>query len=115
MVVIDGAYGFGNEFVMPAGPLRELVSDGLARADVVVILGDDQAGVRENRVRRVRHARNEAVARSLDRRVSQHELLHVNVGPQWDLMNLQYEYVYVILLITEIDSAGLGMTKRPGS
>ena len=47
IVVVDGGYGFGNEFLMPAGPLREPVADGLARADVVVILGDDQAGVRQ--------------------------------------------------------------------
>ena len=47
MVVIDGAYGFGNGLLMPAGPLRELVAEGLDRADVVVILGDDKAGVRQ--------------------------------------------------------------------
>ena len=47
IVVVDGAYGFGNELLIPAGPLRELVADGMARADVVVILGDDQAGVRQ--------------------------------------------------------------------
>ncbi len=47
MVVIDGVYGFGNGLLMPAGPLRELVAEGLDRADVVVILGDDKAGVRQ--------------------------------------------------------------------
>ncbi len=47
IVVVDGAYGFGNELLIPAGPLRELVADGMARADVVVILGDDQVGVRQ--------------------------------------------------------------------
>ena len=47
MVVIDGSYGFGNGFLMPAGPLRELVAEGLGRADVVVILGDDETGVQQ--------------------------------------------------------------------
>jgi tetraacyldisaccharide 4'-kinase len=39
-VVIDTAIGFGNGLVIPAGPLREPVSRGLARADAVVLLGD---------------------------------------------------------------------------
>jgi tetraacyldisaccharide 4'-kinase len=42
LVVVDGGYGFGNGRVMPAGPLRERIADGLARADVVVILGADE-------------------------------------------------------------------------
>jgi tetraacyldisaccharide 4'-kinase len=40
IVVIDGAYGFGNGCVLPAGPLREPAAAGLARADAFVIMGD---------------------------------------------------------------------------
>jgi tetraacyldisaccharide 4'-kinase len=44
LVVVDGGYGFGNGRVIPAGPCREPVSTGLARADAVVLVGDDKAG-----------------------------------------------------------------------
>jgi tetraacyldisaccharide 4'-kinase len=45
LVVVDGGYGFGNGRLLPAGPLREPLIQGLARADAVVLMGDDTAGV----------------------------------------------------------------------
>lgn len=44
-LVIDGAVGFGNRQVMPAGPLREPLLFGLGRADAIVLIGEDKTGV----------------------------------------------------------------------
>jgi len=41
LLVVDGAVGFGNGRVMPAGPLREPVSAAAARCRAAVLIGPD--------------------------------------------------------------------------
>jgi tetraacyldisaccharide 4'-kinase len=44
LLVVDGASGFGNGHVLPAGPLREPVLAGAARCQAAVLIGTDATG-----------------------------------------------------------------------
>jgi tetraacyldisaccharide 4'-kinase len=44
LLVIDGATGFGNGRVLPAGPLREPVAAAAARCQAAVLIGADATG-----------------------------------------------------------------------
>jgi tetraacyldisaccharide 4'-kinase len=45
LLVVDGATGFGNGRVLPAGPLREPVAAGAGRCRAAVLIGPDEVGV----------------------------------------------------------------------
>ena len=44
-IVIDGEFGIGNGFSIPAGPLRESIKSGTKRADALIILGRDKQSI----------------------------------------------------------------------
>ncbi len=45
LLVVDGAYGFGNGRVLPAGPLREPVAMAAARCGAAVVVGESGSAV----------------------------------------------------------------------
>ena len=42
IVVVDGGFGFGNEFPIPAGPLRESISSGIKKSDILILFNKDK-------------------------------------------------------------------------
>ena len=45
-LVLDGALGLGNQQTLPAGPLREPLSEAVKRSDAIIIIGEDTYGLR---------------------------------------------------------------------
>jgi tetraacyldisaccharide 4'-kinase len=74
LLTIDGASGFGNGRVLPAGPLRELVANAAARCRAAVLIGADSSGALARLpgafpVLRARLEQDEAAAALTGRRV----------------------------------------------
>ncbi|MBX6375464.1 MAG: tetraacyldisaccharide 4'-kinase [Acetobacteraceae bacterium] len=44
LLVVDGSFGFGNGYVIPAGPLREPVAAAAARCQAAILIGADESG-----------------------------------------------------------------------
>ncbi len=45
LIVVDGTRGFGNRLGIPAGPLRERITEGQGRATAVLVMGEDRYGL----------------------------------------------------------------------
>ena len=42
IIVVDGGFGFGNKFLLPAGPLRESVNSGIKKSDMLILFNKDE-------------------------------------------------------------------------
>lgn len=47
ILVIDGNYAFGNEFILPAGPLRQKINDGIKEINLIIIIGEDKFNLKD--------------------------------------------------------------------
>ncbi len=47
IIVINGEQGFGNKRVIPSGPLRESISRGISRANLIIVIGEIAEDVRK--------------------------------------------------------------------
>ena len=42
IMIVDGGFGFGNQFLLPSGPLRETISFGIKKSDMLIIFNKDE-------------------------------------------------------------------------
>ena len=42
IMIVDGRFGFGNQFLLPSGPLRETISSGIKKSDMLIIFNKDE-------------------------------------------------------------------------
>ena len=42
IMIVDGGFGFGNQFLLPSGPLREAISSGIKKSDMLIIFNKDE-------------------------------------------------------------------------
>ena len=42
IIVVDGGFGFGNELLLPAGPLRENINSGIKKSDILILFNKDE-------------------------------------------------------------------------
>ncbi len=47
IIVINGEQGFGNKRVIPSGPLRESVSRGISRANLIIVIGEIASDIKK--------------------------------------------------------------------
>lgn len=40
ILVVDSYFGFGNQMMLPSGPLRESISQAIKKADLIAVVGD---------------------------------------------------------------------------
>ena len=42
IMIVDGGFGFGNQFLLPSGPLRETINSGIKKSDMLIIFNKDE-------------------------------------------------------------------------
>lgn len=48
IILINGRRGFGNNLLLPSGPLREIPSLALKESDIIILIGEDSSGFEYN-------------------------------------------------------------------
>ena len=72
ILVVDAEYGFGNELILPAGPLRHLVGYTIKRCDVILV-------IRENDVENLIKIKNQKNIFYAEKKIKLKKLKYKNV------------------------------------
>lgn len=80
ILVVDGNYGFGNGFAIPAGALRESIDFGIKKADLIIIIGEDKNNIAKNYGKKTKIIRAKIKPKNADKFITKPVIAFCGIG-----------------------------------